>query len=340
MKKILLAVTAALAITSCSQNEEFENAGQKAEINFGSIVGNLTKASITTKNNFKAFTVNGFRTTAVMAESTQLATGFMDKVLVEKADDTDVWGMANTYYWPTTGYVQFFATSSTQELSFTPAGYPTFEYTVGAIDDQEDLLVANQINKEKSTISDNGVILPFKHALTQVNFSVKGDTKAFTYKISELSIEGVKNEGIFKFDGTDAAGKWTSVNQSTPAVTYAYTPVTAIEFTTNDADAASPIVKLEKENESLFMMLPQEMASNIVLSISYIAIPKDKTAEIDQTFSGIKKVALTGKWEIGKKVRYTLTLTSDAKPVTLGTPDVEDWKEDSDTPLTPETPSI
>ena len=29
MKKILLAVTAALAITSCSQNEEFENEGQK-----------------------------------------------------------------------------------------------------------------------------------------------------------------------------------------------------------------------------------------------------------------------------------------------------------------------
>ena len=35
MKKILLAVTAALAITGCSQNEEFENAAQKAEINIG-----------------------------------------------------------------------------------------------------------------------------------------------------------------------------------------------------------------------------------------------------------------------------------------------------------------
>ena len=35
MKKILLAVTAALAITGCSQNEEFENAGQNAEIKIG-----------------------------------------------------------------------------------------------------------------------------------------------------------------------------------------------------------------------------------------------------------------------------------------------------------------
>ena len=45
MKKILLAVTAALAITSCSQNEEFENEGQKAEINFTTIVSKATRAS-------------------------------------------------------------------------------------------------------------------------------------------------------------------------------------------------------------------------------------------------------------------------------------------------------
>lgn len=38
MKKILLAVTAALAITSCSQNEEFEAPSQKAEINFNTAV--------------------------------------------------------------------------------------------------------------------------------------------------------------------------------------------------------------------------------------------------------------------------------------------------------------
>ena len=45
MKKILLAVTAALAITSCSQNEEFENEGQKTEINFTTIVSKATRAS-------------------------------------------------------------------------------------------------------------------------------------------------------------------------------------------------------------------------------------------------------------------------------------------------------
>ena len=38
MKKILLAAVAALAIVGCSQNEEIEKAGEKAEINFGAVV--------------------------------------------------------------------------------------------------------------------------------------------------------------------------------------------------------------------------------------------------------------------------------------------------------------
>lgn len=33
MKKILLAIAAVATITGCSQSEEFENPGQKAEIN-------------------------------------------------------------------------------------------------------------------------------------------------------------------------------------------------------------------------------------------------------------------------------------------------------------------
>ena len=69
MKKILLAVTAALAITSCSQNEEFENVGQNAEISFGTIVRNSTRANILTTDNMQTFTVSGYQTDAEMAEA-------------------------------------------------------------------------------------------------------------------------------------------------------------------------------------------------------------------------------------------------------------------------------
>lgn len=337
MKKILLAVTAALAITGCSQNEEFEKIGQNSEINFGTIVGNSTRADIVTQDNFESFTVNGFRTTGAMSTNPQLAAGFMDNVLVTKEAGSDNWGMEKTYYWPTTGYVQFFATSPARTLVLTSAGYPTFEYTVGAIDTQSDLLVANQIDKEKSSIDANGVILPFKHALTQVNFSVKGDTKDITYKISELSIAGVKDKGVFAFDGTDGAGSWTSTSSSTPAINYTYKPATPVEFTVTNP-STDTATQLDEANKSLFMLLPQTVTADMILSVTYIAIPKDKTEEIDQTFKGTKTVALTGTWEMGKKIRYTLTLTSDAKAVTLGTPTVGPWEGDTNTPLTPETP--
>ena len=60
MKKILLAVTAALAITGCSQNEEFENAAQKAEINIGTIVKGTSRAAEMTNVNFGSFKVGSF----------------------------------------------------------------------------------------------------------------------------------------------------------------------------------------------------------------------------------------------------------------------------------------
>ena len=42
MKKILLAIAAVATITGCSQSEEFENPGQKAEINFSSMTDKST----------------------------------------------------------------------------------------------------------------------------------------------------------------------------------------------------------------------------------------------------------------------------------------------------------
>ena len=57
MKKVLLAIAAVATITSCSQNEEFENPAQNAEINFSTIVSKSTRAVIIENKDFKKFTV-------------------------------------------------------------------------------------------------------------------------------------------------------------------------------------------------------------------------------------------------------------------------------------------
>ena len=327
MKKILLAVTAALAITGCSQNEEFENAGQKAEINFGSIVGNSTRAAIMTTDGFETFTVNGYKTSDKMGDAVSLAS-FMPNEVVTKMDGA--WKHANVFYWPS-NYVQFFATSPQQTLSLPSKGYPTFDYTVGGIADQKDLLVANQIDKQKS---ENAVELKFQHALTQVNFSIKGDTKGFDYKVTNLTISGVDGTGTFKFDGTATVGAWAQDGKA--AGTYTATYAEGSEITlTNVTDLAATTKFDANPTASLFMLLPQTLKAGAKVAITYTAAPTGKTDVTDLTFTGTKEVALTGAWIAGQKVRYTLTLSSDAKEITI-TPTVSEWgTSESDTPLTP-----
>ncbi len=323
MKKILLVVTAALAITGCSQSEEFENPAQKAEIQFKTVVGNSTKAAIVTKENFMTFAVSGFRTTGAMSSDVQLTKGFMDDVVVTKNADTNVWEYTNPLYWPTSGKVQFFATSPAQALNVTSKGYPTFDYTVGAIGDQKDLVVATKQDADNTTTS---VVLPFQHALTQVNFSIKGDSKLFTYEVSELKITGVKDKGTFTFGAPATTGTWTDTSTSTNGGTYTYTPVSSIILNTN-AEDLNAFVNLDTDGSSLFMLLPQDIATDgtAEVSITYIAHPKDKTDELDQTFNGTKTIKLTGKWDAGTRMRYTLQLTSDAKNIAIGEPTVEKW---------------
>lgn len=338
MKKILLATVAALAITSCSQNEEFENAGQKAEINFGSIVGNSTRATITGTDNFKTFTVNGYKTSTKMGDAVKLSSGFMDNEMVEKTEGGDTWVHSNVFYWPTT-YVQFFATSPQQNLTLPEKGYPTITYTVGTIDKQEDLLVANLIDKQKS---EEAVQLKFQHALSQVNFSIKGDTKGFDYKVSELVIKGVDGTGTFSFNGNESTvGAWSTDGKL--AGEYTATYATGAEITlANIADDLTTIAKFDTDPKvSLFMLLPQALKANAEVAITYTAAPTGKTDDTDLiTFTGTKKVGLTGTWVAGQKVRYTLTLTSDAKAITIGEPSVSGWGEsETDTPLEPLTPS-
>lgn len=148
MKKILLAAVAALAIVGCSQNEEIEKAGEKAEINFGTVVKAGTKAAITETDNFATFTVRAYKTEDKMVAAPALSSVFMNDLLVERTLPNTEWTHTGTFYWPLSGYVQFFATSPKQALKVT-TGYPTFDYTIATADKQVDLVAANVIEQKK-----------------------------------------------------------------------------------------------------------------------------------------------------------------------------------------------
>lgn len=327
MKKILFVALAAATMMSCTENEVIENAGNKAKIDFGTVVKNGTRAVVTTNDNFDKFTVNGYKTADVMGSTVQLATGFINNLELTKADG---WKYTDTYYWPLTGYVQFFATSPAQALNITAAGYPTFDYTIKAEASQEDLVAANVIDRTK----DGGaVILPFQHLLTQVNFSIKGKTPDFTYTVSKLVIKGVKDKGTFKFTGANTVGTWNSLTASTADLAYTFTGTKSVAPTTADAAVET---KFEDAGKALFMLMPQDDLTGATLEITYTAAPTAKPTEF--TFSDTKVLNLTGAWGMGKNIRYTLELSNDASPVEFGTPSVGGWTDETGT-VEEQTPS-
>ncbi|MCD8183469.1 MAG: fimbrillin family protein [Bacteroides sp.] len=316
MKKILFLAMAAAAMVSCSQNEEFENAGQKAEIKFGTVVKSGTRAVITTDANFTEFVVNAYRTTGDMADATALSEEFMPATTVTKTGK--VWGYTETYYWPLTDKIQFFATAPGQTLATEGTKFPKFDYTIKGVAEQEDLIAANVIDKSKTS---DAITFPFRHLLTQVNFTIKGATSEYTYTVSKLVIKGAKDKGTFTFDGTENVGAWTALTASEPAPEHLYEGEVSVAPT---AESPNEEKAFETDGNALFMLMPQDL-SNVTLDITY-AVAKTTTPN-DYIYNDTKTVNLTGAWGMAQNIRYTLVLTNDASPVTFGTHTIGGWAD-------------
>ena len=111
MKKVLFLALAAAAVMSCSESEEIENAGQKAEIKLGTVVGNTTRATVTDlpelqKVGFTVYAYNTGATTMASVATFDAMKEFMAAVKVTySAPDWSLTG--GTYYWPMTDNLQF-----------------------------------------------------------------------------------------------------------------------------------------------------------------------------------------------------------------------------------------
>lgn len=323
MKKFLFLAMAAAAMVSCSQNEEIENAAQKAEIKLGTVVSNTTRADVTDLTELQkadvGFTVYAYNSGATEF-ATVTATDMSTFINGKKATfSNSAWDIEDgPYYWPLTDNIHFFAYGNpgTGTLNYAgPAGsnkYPTLTYTVAGVDAQTDLVVAS-ITDQTKTKSSSGVTLKFAHILTQINFNVKaGDSN--TYKLKTLSISGVKNKGTYDF----GKGAWEAQEGT---ATYAHT-ITAegIEATTSGTSIASA-----------WMLMPQEMPATegtVSINVSYDIYDTNSKliAEVSSTAIDLKG---TQAWEPGKKVLYTLTLTNQAVKVSLSVPEFDGWKNET-----------
>lgn len=324
MKKVLLATAvAAMAFTSCSQNEEFENAGQ-VEIGFNSIVKNSTRAAEVDLIELKK---QGFKVYAYNTGSDLIGTGVLNKPIMKNESitwNTNKWTSAK-YYWPSTGNVQFFAYSSKSSLALTASTtdkYPTLvDYTVPALASaQEDLLIAQATDKTKVSATIDFV---FSHALTQVNFSIKGEDD-LKYTVNEIKLSGIGNKGTYKYENNT----WTVTGSETYICAISATPADNLVIgTTAKSVSSEPL-----------MLLPQKLTTAKVI-VSYIVTDSNN----NEVYKAIdKESSITTTWNPGKKVRYTLELTNDATEIGWNVTSVDEWSSDSnkeeDNDITPVTP--
>lgn len=320
MKKILFAAVAALAITSCSQNEEIEAPSQKTKIDFTTAVGKSSRAADVDNTNFQAFTVNSYITTDAYTGGA-LGTAYM--AAVPYTGGQTKWTTTDTkeYFWPSTNKVHFFAyptpssTDANADISYeAPAsGWPTLTFKVEeTAADQKDLVVACAINKTKPAEGEGGKItLTFKHILTRINFAAEIDDN-YTYTINSITIKEAKGtSGKYTFDSDPTKGSWTELGNA-PANGYVYS-------INKNATAENKIIDLSTTDGSL-MLLPQTL-NGVTIEVNYIT-KKDN----NEFFNGTKTVTLTekDKWEAGKNIRYKLILPVGAEKMAIDT-DVSNW---------------
>lgn len=190
MKKLFFAMTAFVALASCSKDEVVKI--NQDEIKYNVVTENTTKAANVYCNNNK---MSEFQVWAKVG-TTDYIGGAGDKVNV--SGNTCI--PTVTRYWPE-GSVDFYAVAgmTTNSISWdadaaTPAQIKDFVVD-GTVANQVDLLYA----KASAQQDDGSVNLNFRHALSQIVFNAKNEHPNLYIEIESVAVCGLDGKGTFTY---------------------------------------------------------------------------------------------------------------------------------------------
>ncbi len=320
MKKILFAALAALAITSCTQNEEIEAPSQKSEIKFNTAVSKTSRAADITTDGFKAFKSYAYNHANAWTSATTI-NSFFSNIDYSTTDNTNWIGKKNdvtqTFYWPATDYVSFFAyfdaSNSATWGEPDAKGAPTLTYTVqDKVNEQKDLVVAELLDKQRNQTAGGTtatVSLVFKHALTKIGFQIKGEGTSISYTVNSITINA-KNKGIYTYSATTTGANTETVlgNWDTTAGTKTSYVIT-LEADDKIITAAESATSLTNNEKYVAMLIPQDLDENVTIEVNYKAELNGVTL-CDKTTNPevITLKDTTAPWQPGKSIIYTLNL--------------------------------
>lgn len=186
MKKIyILATVALVASAACTKIETPETPETGSKIAFEVANYMSTKAAGDPQTALQTEGYTSFNTYANFFPGTGATQVYMDNVAVNfTAGTPNVWAPARDYYWPKTGWINFYSYAGSQAPAITFNGdktVATAAYTDKTIAADDNFLLAdaalkqNQNRTEYTSISGvtSGVPTLFRHQLARVNFDIK-----------------------------------------------------------------------------------------------------------------------------------------------------------------------
>lgn len=348
MKKSLFVLGVAVAaLASCTQSEVVDIAESNA-IGFDAFVNNQTKAVTEISSGSLAsseFYVFGNYSTS---NTDWTSPG---KAYNNETGDTK-------YYWETNNYYRFGAYANGAggkigEAKFDAASQ-TLTFPSYAPDDECDLIacVPAEVGPVNDAASQGAVQLNFKHMLAQVAFEFTTDAAdIYELKISNVKINGAisQTEGSINQVGTIT---WKTEDATKEGYTY--------EDFTDGFDIADGSLTPARTKMQSKLVIPQTLPTSAdYITVTFTATLKDGndtgsepksqnfTANLSftkQTSDGINDPD-SNQWTAGYRYKYTTTITADMIDGSLENKEiefdatVEEWKDASDTTLTPTTAS-
>lgn len=327
MKKLLFAAAVITAMASCSNNEIIDvNPGEG--ISFRTSLDKATRANaenVTTLENLNDFKVTGLTNNQ----------NYFTDLLVSKAGS--VWNTESTYYWPNDN-VQFFAYAPTNigtgTISINNSGQQITNFTPETeVANQKDLLISYNTGN-KTTNESTGVLMNFKHALSQIEIKAKCSNPNIKIEVKGVRIvnAGRKADFTFPTEVTNSTytlpqAKWSNLQDKDTKEAYKVKGENIVELTSS----AQSIMFGQKN----FMLIPQQLTAwagkghttGAYISVLCRIYSKSGSEEIllypktspatrasvilpEQTMYAYASVAIDTNWEPGKKYIYTLDFCS------------------------------
>lgn len=320
MKKILfLAAVTAIALAACTKTET-TGVSEGNLIKFdNAFVGNPTKAGLSeiNKDNLTAFYVEGTK------DATPVFWNF-EKVY---KTETGQWVYDNLQEW--TNATWYFGAYSDGGNSLTGSTSASFSEALGvrtlAItgyvltdDNPRDLLVSHSTT-DIST-ENKPVEFTFKHALSQVKFTLTNGVSGSDIKITGLKVTGVKSTADMSYP-SDGDITWSNATGT-------------IVLNNDDTDNPMAATANKAAVSDNFAVIPVDYsAAEITVTFTATIAMQDPAENIVKNLKAT--IAPTTTWKPGFRYNYTAEITGKLMNLIEFTlADVEDWTDNTpDTPI-------